>query len=381
MSSTWSFGKPNLSVAGQSAASITPETARSAIPAELRRRSTSKGLGYFVISVTAYAVTFVAIAVPQQSTMLRIAFACVNGLTIAVLFVVGHDACHGSLTPRHALNTWLGRLAFLPSLHPYSAWQYSHNAMHHGWTNLRGKDPVYAPLTLEEFRALSPTRQRFERFSRSAIGLFFLYLVTIWWDLEMRPNVHDRRQIDKRGTYRFDRGIVLAFPLVQAMALLVASDIFGSSIPATIAIGVTVPFATFTWLIGFATFQHHTHPRVVWYDDEREWSFARSQVQGTVHVVFPRWIRLMLHNIMEHTAHHIDMRVPLYNLTNAQRSVEEAFGEHNVVTERFTVSGLRRTFQTCQLYDYRAHQWLSYEGIPTTAPPILEFDRNRSRSN
>src|SRR4029079_17404395 len=73
---------------------------------------------------------------------------------------------------------------------------------------------------------------------------------------------------------------------------------------AVAALGVAVPFLAFTWLMGFATFQHHTHPRVLWYDDESEWSYFRSQVQGTVHVEFPRWVELLLHNIMEHTAHH-----------------------------------------------------------------------------
>ena len=76
----------------------------------------------------------------------------------------------------------------------------------------------------------------------------------------------------------------------------------------------------------------------------------------------------MLHNIMEHTAHHVDTRVPLYHLTNAQSAIEHAFGEENVITEPFTFAGMTRTFQTCQLYSYETHQWLSFDGVPTTAP-------------
>ena len=39
----------------------------------------------------------------------------VAALWIARLFVIGHDACHGSYTPNKRLNEWIGRLAFLPS--------------------------------------------------------------------------------------------------------------------------------------------------------------------------------------------------------------------------------------------------------------------------
>jgi omega-6 fatty acid desaturase (delta-12 desaturase) len=119
--------------------------------------------------------------------------------------------------------------------------------------------------------------------------------------------------------------------------------------------------------MGFATFQHHTHPRVIWYAEESEWSFYRSQVEGTVHVVFPRWLELLLHNIMEHTAHHIDTRVPLYRLNDAQRAVENAFGAERVITERFTFAGMSRVFRCCRLYDYETHQWLDFDGRPTTA--------------
>jgi omega-6 fatty acid desaturase (delta-12 desaturase) len=120
-------------------------------------------------------------------------------------------------------------------------------------------------------------------------------------------------------------------------------------------------------LIGFATFQHHTHPKVLWYADADEWGFYQSQVQGTVHVVFPRWIEVLLHNIMEHTAHHVDTKVPLYNLTGAQRQLEDTFGDE-VITEPFSLAGLRRTFASCCLYDFESHRWLDFDGRPTTEP-------------
>lgn len=59
------------------------------------------------------------------------------------LFVLGHDACHQSLTPHRRLNRWLGHLVFMPSLTPYSLWDLSHNVVHHGYTSLKDFDFVW----------------------------------------------------------------------------------------------------------------------------------------------------------------------------------------------------------------------------------------------
>jgi omega-6 fatty acid desaturase (delta-12 desaturase) len=354
---------------------------RDVLPAKSRERSTSTGLSYFGVSAVVYWISFALIAVPTE-WWLRVILALLNGLAIGILFIVGHDACHGSLTANSQLNAWLGRLSFLPSLHPYAAWEYSHNALHHGWTNLKGRDPVYCPRTTEEFRRLSPTRQRLERFFRSWIGLLPLYLFEIWWRLEIRPNEAHRQHIDKRGTFVFDRRLVLAFPALQCAVVLLALRASGPVSTTTGAamcgLAVIVPFLTFNWLIGFATFQHHTHPRVIWYDDEQNWNFFRAQVQGSVHIIFPHWIERALHNIMEHTAHHVDTRVPLYHLTDAQSSIEAVFGEENVISEPFSFAGMRRTFQCCQLYDYETHQWLTFEGRPTTDVRRLQTESEAS---
>jgi fatty acid desaturase len=68
-------------------------------------------------------------------------------LAIVRLFIIGHDACHGSLTDHAALNKLLGRIAFLPSLTPYSLWRVGHNVVHHGFNNLKGRDFVWSRST------------------------------------------------------------------------------------------------------------------------------------------------------------------------------------------------------------------------------------------
>src|SRR6266853_242347 len=74
--------------------------------------------GYFLcLASVAYAPTWVAQAV----------FGGVAIIFVARLFMLGHDACHQSLTPNRRLNRVLGTIAFLPSLHQYSLWDLGHN--------------------------------------------------------------------------------------------------------------------------------------------------------------------------------------------------------------------------------------------------------------
>jgi hypothetical protein len=43
-----------------------------------------------------------------------------------------------------------------------------------------------------------------------------------------------------------------------------------------------------------------------------------------------------------------------------------------VIAERFSLAGVRRTLRACQLYDYRAHRWLTFDGVPTTPSRRLD---------
>src|SRR5262249_870610 len=80
-----------------------------------------------------------------------------------------------------------------------------------------------------------------------------------------------------------------------------------------------------------------------------------------------------LHNIMEHTAHHVDPRIPLYNLENAQKDLEKAYAS-DVIVFPFTVGGYLKSLRTCRLFDYENHRWLDWDGKPTTKSLLKRED-------
>ena len=68
---------------------------------------------------------------------------------------------------------------------------------------------------------------------------------------------------------------------------------------------------------------------------------------------------------MDHAAHHIDPRIPLYELPESQQMLEEQAPDHTIV-QRLTWRKYLRICRECKLYDYRGRQWLDFEGSPTT---------------
>jgi omega-6 fatty acid desaturase (delta-12 desaturase) len=111
---------------------------------------------------------------------------------------------------------------------------------------------------------------------------------------------------------------------------------------------------------------------VPWYNDEEEWSFFKGQVQNGVHVRLPRLVEVLLHNIMDHTAHHVDMKIPLYNLPAQQKRLEAAYPD-DITISPWEVLAFHRTLRICQLYDYENHRWLRFDGTPTTARLLPEY--------
>lgn len=341
----------------------TTEEALSALRTRVRAanisRSNAKGLAAFVAAGSFYALTLIGIYFVTPLS-LRVAFACANGLAIGLLFIVGHDACHGALMRAPWANALLARIAFLPSLHPYVAWAYSHNALHHSWTNLKGRDPVYAPLSLEEYDGLNAFQQSRERFERSFFGVGLLYLRSIWWRLEIAPEKRHRHAMQRIGNFNQDRCLVAVF---LAVHICFAAFLAGGLTPQFVTLllfGILIPFLVWNWLIGFVTYHHHTHPTLQWFDDESEWTAFRGQILGTAHVVPPTPIDRILLHILQHPAHHVDPTVPLYRLVAAQRNIADI-----AMSYRWSLSECREIFTRCQLYDYRRRRWLDFAGRPT----------------
>jgi omega-6 fatty acid desaturase (delta-12 desaturase) len=337
---------------------------RAAFESDSKRRSFVTGLALFTgISILCLGA-FATVTLADQ-LWLKLALSIILGVLISVLFVIGHDACHDSLTPSHKLNLLLGRLCFMPTLHPYACWELGHNRLHHGWTNLKGVDYVYTPFSLQEFQALPAWRRLLERVYRTVPGIGLFYLVEIWWKHMISPRTSDFATLPRR-LYVLDIVLVGSF-FVAAVSLTCAAADSWRAAGVNLALGIILPFGIWNWLMAFVTIQHHTHPQSPWFNNAEEWSFFHAQVHGTVHVRLPRWIELLFHNILDHTAHHVDPKIPLYNLPRCQRGLEDRFPAE-IIVQQSSIPALHRILRACKLYDYEHHCWLGFDGNPSALP-------------
>jgi omega-6 fatty acid desaturase (delta-12 desaturase) len=346
---------------------------------DARAKSTVKGVALFVISVIPYALGYAGFLL-LEGWWLKAFSAALLTMAIPMLFIIGHDACHQALTPHAWLNRILGRLAMLPGYHAYAVWDYGHNGLHHGWTNVRSKDLVWTPLSKSDYDALSPIARWMQRMYRSWWGVGPYYIVEMWMKFGMT-----QAKVKTAGTNRLfwaDRLSVVAFTIAQFAAVLFLTDRTGLGSPSwlvsagLIGLGIGLPFLLWNWLMGFVVFLHHTHPQIPWYGSEADWTFYAGQIQSVVHVEMPRPVELILHNIMEHTAHHVDPRIPLYNLEDAQKKLEAAYGG-DIVVVPFTLRGYLHSLRSCRLFDYENHRWLDWDGSPTTDPLLARLDDGR----
>jgi len=329
--------------------------------APISSRSTGRALALVLLDVALF-VAGMAVVILARGPVVQLIAGVATGLVISRLFILGHDACHQSLTPHRRLNPWLGRIAFLPSLTPYSLWEVGHNVVHHGYTNLKGFDFVWEPRSLEAYRAMPAGRRLLERLYRSGWAPWLYYLVEVWWNRMLFPNW--RRMPTRRTVFWADGLLVCGYAALWIGGLVGAAHATGQSPAWLLCVGFLLPFMFWNAMIGFVVYVHHTHPEVRWYEDKASWAASQPFVSTTVHLTFRSAVGSALHHIMEHTAHHVDMSVPLYRLKRAQKLLENRLAGH-IVVQRFSWHWYADTARRCKLYDFKARCWTDFAGRPT----------------
>src|SRR5579871_1846413 len=290
-------------------------------------RSLGRGLAIFAVHAALYLTTLTG-AIANFDLPVNILFGAANGVFIALLFIIGHDANHGSFVPNPGWNRWFARVTYIPCVHAASLWRRTHNEMHHQRTNLKGVDHVWAPMSKSEYDATSPFRRWLERVYRGPFGPLIYYYGEFWLYrlvLPLAPEI--RAQWKKHWP---DSLLVVA----GFLATLAAIGFLGSelapqrSLWLTYATGWILPFAVWNYLMGLTIYLNHTHPAIPWFRDEQLWSFHAGNVLGTTHVKLPRRLAPLYSDALSHTAHHADVRLPVYALPEAQAELERTFANN-----------------------------------------------------
>jgi linoleoyl-CoA desaturase len=89
-----------------------------------------------------------------------------------------HDANHGTYSKNQNVNQWLGKTLYMLGGFPLN-WQYQHNTMHHGYTNIEGQDE---DIATGSYLRISPHRPLLKVHRYQYLYAWFLYgLMTLMW--------------------------------------------------------------------------------------------------------------------------------------------------------------------------------------------------------
>ncbi|MCB1322310.1 MAG: fatty acid desaturase [Leptospiraceae bacterium] len=341
---------------------LTWKSIRDSIPVEAYENPTLPGLLYFARDLLCFGIVFTLLYRAESWYWLPVLW-LLAALSISSLFVIGHDAAHGALFKSKRLAYWIGQLAMLPSLHAYNQWCYGHNRVHHGHTIKLKGDFVWHPVSPEEYRKKNWFGRMLHRLYWSPVGAGPYYLLEIWLKgmlLYTAP---------QKGALR-DKLLVIGFALSVSAVLIYT----GGQSPAgfDIAAGLwmwakvfLVPFIGWNYTMGFTVYVHHINANIPW-KERSDWSPAYGQLFGTVNYHIPAVFNFFLHDIYIHMPHHVQVRIPFYNLKKALAGIKSVYGDF--VIERATpFRDYLRSTRACKLFDSRTGRWYRYADAPVAA--------------
>jgi acyl-lipid omega-6 desaturase (Delta-12 desaturase) len=302
-------------------------------------------VAYVLLSVAMYLLIPVSpllalvLAVPAAGFLVR-------------TFIVFHDCTHGSFMRSKRSNACVGAVAGLLVLQPFRRWRHDH-AVHHassGDLTRRGTGDV-ATLTIAEYRALDKRGRFGYRLSRHPLAMFGFGPIVA---MIVGP------RIVARGARRRMRNSVLAMDaalllVIGALCWLIGWRDF---------LLVWMPGA---WLAGSAGiwlfYVQHQFEDAYWQGAD-QWSYADAALRGSSYLKLPKVLQFFTGNIGLHHVHHLNARIPNYNL-------QRAHDDNAIFSDVPTLSlwdGLRAV--RLKLYDEERGALVSFAqaNAPTPAP-------------
>jgi omega-6 fatty acid desaturase (delta-12 desaturase) len=265
---------------------------------------------YLGLSVLMYF----ALSVSDALTLL-LALPCAGFLVRT--FVVFHDCAHGSLLASKRGNRHLGRFLGLFVLSPFDRWRHDH-AIHHatsGDLERRGVGDL-PTLTVSEYRARSGRSRLAYRAIRNPLVMFGLGPVVAMIIGPRLPTQSQRPRI-RHSVLGTDAAL---FAIVGALCWLIGWRSF---------LLVWAPAAMLAGSVGIWLFYVQHQFEDAYWQKPSDWCYADAALRGSSYLRLPKPLQFLTGNIGLHHIHHLNARIPNYNL---QRAHDENQIFHGVPT-------------------------------------------------
>ncbi|MGH2909845.1 MAG: fatty acid desaturase [Solirubrobacteraceae bacterium] len=291
---------------------------------DLRRSLTQIGTSvvpYIALWIVMYSMIHVSLAV-----VLLLAIPAA-GFQVRT-FILFHDCTHGSFLPTKRANAWLGAVLGLMVLAPYRSWRHDH-AIHHatsGDLDRRGVGDV-PTLTLAEYTALSPVGRLGYRLFRNPLVMFGLGPI---FAMMIGPRLATRSQRPRLRHSVLGTDLALAIVIGGLCWLIGWQDFLLIWAPSSLLAG-----SVGIWLF----YVQHQFEDAYW-KQSSDWSYDDAALRGSSYLKLPKILQFFSGNIGLHHVHHLNSKIPNYNL---QRAHDEnpMFQQVPVLTLRDGIRAMR----------------------------------------
>lgn len=282
------------------------------LPIKLRSASTSDFKSSIISSLMQLTFTFAcylclllaAIYLFDEAVVLSLGLAAAAALFVVRLFIIQHDCAHLCYFQNKKANQVLGCFLSIFTLVPFYYWQRKHNLHHATSGNLdkRGEGDIWM-LTVAEYRA-APALTRFKyRFYRNPFIMLFLGSVFQFIFKFRFPQIAP-------SNWRRERRDIWNTNLLIAVYFILLLSFF--DLQATAAIFLVV--AAISGTVGiFLFYVQHQFEEGYWASNA-DWDRKKAALAGSSYLHLPAWFNWLTGHIALHHVHHLNARIPNYNL-------------------------------------------------------------------
>jgi omega-6 fatty acid desaturase (delta-12 desaturase) len=315
-------------------------------------------LGRSVFEIITSVVPYVAVSV-----LMYLALAVSDLLALALIlpaagflvrtFVVFHDCAHGSLLPSKRANRSVGRFLGLFVLSPFQRWRHDH-AVHHatsGDLERRGVGDIIT-LTVGEYRSRRWRGRLAYRLMRNPVVMFGLGPVIA---MVIGPRIATRSQRPRLRHSVLGTDVVLV-GVIGGLCWLVGWQSF---------LIVWAPSAILAGSVGIWLFYVQHQFEDAYWQSAADWSYSEAALRGSSYLKLPRVLQFFTGNIGLHHVHHLNSRIPNYNL---QRAHDENPIFHQVPTLSLW-DGLRSV--RLKLWDEEHRKLVTFAQAARTQPGVV----------
>lgn len=282
-----------------------------AIVQSFRFSNNSAALKVFLNSVLPYfALLASGFYLSEYSYWYVLALALPTHWFHARMFIIMHDCGHRSFFKSKPLNDWAGHLCAFFYLIPFLMWRELHNKhhTHQGRLKKRGLSLDVWTLTAREYKSASPLKKLVYRLYRNPIILFFIAPVVLFLFIFRVPfEKFSRSAIINIFTLNL---IILCLYFLSPSGFLKWAYVGGPSLLLSY------------FVAAFLFYIQHQYEKTLWVTEEQSDNVWIS-LQGSSYVEIPPFLAWCYGNINFHNIHHLDVKIPMYNLPQAYSELQK----------------------------------------------------------